>query len=145
MKKFLVLLSLAVLLVAGSAFAQLGPFVVWEFPKMTEPPELDGVRGEAEWAGANQSQCSPSQVERDAADYGWLNQDAGQSNRGINQLLQGDEEEADEAKTDADITSNFWLAWDEDGIYYIHEVRDNFHDTTQDAGGNPWPGGSAIA
>ena len=137
MKKILVLLSLAVLLVAGSAFAQLGPFVVWEFPKMTEPPELDGVRGEAEWAGANQSQCSPSQVERDAADYGWLNQDAGQSNRGINQLLQGDEEEADEAKTDADITSNFWLAWDEDGIYYIHEVRDNFHDTTQDAGGNP--------
>jgi len=135
MKKLAILMGLGALLVAGTVSAQ--PYVVWELPQMTEPPELDGVRGEAEWAGAIADECSPSQVERDADNFGWLNEAGLSSNRSANQLLAGDEEDASEALTDADFTSNFWMAWDEDALYYIHEVRDNFHDTTQDAGGNP--------
>jgi hypothetical protein len=137
MKKLAVLLGMGALLVGGAAFAQ--PYVVWELPQMTEPPELDGVRGEAEWAGAITDECSPSQVERDADAYGWMDEATVRSNRSHNQVVGqlGEEEDASEAGTDADYTSNNWIAWDEDAIYYIHEVRDNYHDTTQDAGGNP--------
>lgn len=142
MKKLAVLIGVAALLAAGNALAQ--PWEVFEFPKMTEPPELDGVRGEAEWAGAVTDECSPSQVLRDAEDFGWENEESLFSNQSRNQMdprvtegLHGEEEDLSEAGTDADYTANHWQAWDEDAIYYILEVRDNFHDTTQDAGGNP--------
>ena len=53
---------------------------------------------------------------------------------GYNQLLPsnvgplGPDEDEDEAGTDADMTDNHWWGWDEDGLYYLHEVRDNFRD-----------------
>ena len=144
MKKLAILIGISVLFLAGTGFAQ--PFLIFDFPQFTEPPELDGVRGEDEWAGAVNDYCSPSKVLEDAENFGWIDEAALESNQSKNQVHPGDaplsaqigeDEDDSEAGTDADYYDNFWIAWDEDGIYYIHEVRDNFHDTTQDAGGNP--------
>ena len=137
MMKIVAALGIGILLVAGAALAQ--PEVVWTLPKLTEPPTLDGARGEAEWANAVTEECSPSKVMEDGENYGWVDEPSQNSERGINQLIGnlGEEEDADEAGTDADLKTNLWIAWDEDALYYIHEVADNYHDTTQDAGGNP--------
>jgi len=124
MKK--VLSTILVLGVAAAVSAQ-NP-LVFDFPKFTQPPVLDGVRGAAEWAGAIQLACSPGQIMQDGAQYGWSDIAAQYSVISANQLAQAPQEDAAEARTDMDYSAQIWQAWDSDGFYYALEVADNYRD-----------------
>jgi hypothetical protein len=102
--------------------------LVFDFPKFTQPPVLDGVRGAAEWAGAIQLACSPGQIMQDGAQYGWSDIAAQYSVISANQLAQAPQEDAAEARTDMDYSAQIWQAWDSDGFYYALEVADNYRD-----------------
>ena len=137
-RKILGFAVLSLCLLAVSATAQ--PWVIHELPKFTEPPELDGVRGSDEWANTLHDVCSPSRVRELNEEFGWFDEADQRGVMGYNQLLPsnvgplGPDEDEDEAGTDADMTDNHWWGWDEDGLYYLHEVRDNFRDIED--GGN---------
>jgi hypothetical protein len=103
---------------------------------MVAPPVLDGERGAAEWAGALQLECSPSQILRDGAEFGWRDIEAQQSEVSVNQLVVSEDEDAAIGKTDADYSSQIYQAWDSEALYYIIEVRDNVRDA-QGAGEIP--------
>ena len=138
MKKSLGLVLLSIIIFAASVSAQ--PYFFWEIPKLNEPPELDGVRGADEWAGAFAETCSPSRMQEVGAEIGWINEETEESPVGFNQMTEvngvtpGPDEDAAENGTDADLSDDFWIAWDDDGLYYFHEVRDNFRDIED--GGN---------
>lgn len=118
----------SVLLVAASVGAVTLPTI--ELPKFTQPPVLDGNRFSSpdEWAGAFQEECSPSQILRDGAQYGWRDLQLQVSEISANQLVQSEGEDAAIARTDADASAQIWAAWDNDAYYYIAEVRDNARD-----------------
>lgn len=99
-----------------------------EVPKLSEPPTLDGVRGADEWAGAAWLECSVSKILADGNEYGWIDIDNQSTVRSVNQLRQSDGESAAEARTDADIATNIWHAWDDEAMYYVGEARDNLRD-----------------
>jgi hypothetical protein len=125
----------AALLGATSVWAA-APYRSYELPKFTQPPTLDGDRHSIpdEWAGALELPCSPSQILKDGAEYGWRNLQNQESEISVNQLNQSEGEDAAVARTDADFSSTIWQAWDDDALYYIEEVRDNVHDVV--GGGN---------
>lgn len=126
MRRFILIAGLVSLAFAGMAVAE--NTVVFELPKLTAPPNLDGTRGADEWAGALEIECSVSQILRDGAEFGWRNLEQQQSEISANQLVQNDDEDAALARTDADASGFIWQAWDDDGFYYIAEIRDNIHD-----------------
>jgi hypothetical protein len=136
MKKTVLLAALALLALAVAAGAQ-NP-VVLDLPKFVQPPVLDGVRGAAEWRGALQLECSPSQILRDGAEYGWRDQATQQSEISVNQLVASSHESATEARTDADYASNVWQAWDDEALYYIIETRDNYRDVSHSGTPTNW-------
>jgi len=128
MKKVTILIGLAVLALAAVASAQ-NP-IVFELPKISPSPVLDGTRGAAECKDALDMECSPSQVLRDGAEYGWRDQALLQSNISNNGLNLNDSagESAAEAKTDADYSSHVFAAWDDEALWYVIEARDNYRD-----------------
>jgi len=133
MKKFAVLTALALLALAAAVGAE-NP-VVFDLPKMTQPPVLDGQRGSAEWNNALELECSLSQILRDGAQYGWRDVATQQSEISVNQLVASEGEDAAQARTDADYSSHIYQAWDDEALYYIIEVRDNIRDV--DDSGTP--------
>jgi hypothetical protein len=126
MKKLTILIGIGVLALAAAANAE-NP-MVFELPMMLSPPVLDGVRGAEEWDGALQLECSPSQILRDGAEYGWRDIEAQQSEVSVNQLVVSEDEDAAIGKTDADYSSQVYQAWDSDALYYLVETRDNIRD-----------------
>lgn len=106
------------------------PYRSYELPKFTQPPTLDGDRNTVpnEWAGALEQECSPGQILRDGAEYGWRNLQDQSSEISANQLNTSAGEDAAVARTDADIKTTFWQAWDDDAFYYVVEAADNVHD-----------------
>lgn len=133
MKKWAVLAAFAVLALAAAVSAE-NP-VVFDLPKFTQAPVLDGVRGAAEWNGALDVECSDSQILRDGAEYGWRDQATHQSEISVNQLVASAGEDVALAKTDADYSSHIFSAWDDDALYWLIEARDNFRDA--DGTGTP--------
>jgi len=136
MKKAVILSALASFALSGIAGAQGDR--VFDLPKFDTPPVLDGVRGADEWAGALQLECSVSQVFADGAEYGWRDIDAQQSEISVNQLAQSEGEDASVARTDEDFTSQIWQAWDDEGVYFVTEVADNFRDVEGGDRGWAW-------
>ena len=129
-------LMAGVFLSCASAVVAYGGVVrVFELPKFIHPPVLDGIRSPGEWDGALELECSPSQVLRDGAEFGWRDIEQQASEVSVNQLVQSEWEDSAEARTDADYASVIWQAWDDDALYYLIEVRDNFRDTE---GGGEW-------
>ena len=126
MKKAL-LIAVGLSLVASAAMAGLNP-LVFELPKFSQPPTLDGDRGAEEWAGALELECSVSQIFRDGDALGWRNLEEQQSEISANQLLENEGEDASIARTDDDAKANVWHGWDDDAFYYISENRDNVRD-----------------
>jgi len=128
MKRTLVLAGLAMLLLAVAVSAQ-NPQVI-DLPKFTQAPFLDGDKATVagEWAGAAQMECSPSQVIRDGSEFGWRDQESQQSEVSVNQLVAAEGEDAAEARTDADYSSQIYQAWDDDAMYFLVEARDNIRD-----------------
>lgn len=126
MKKFSVLIGIALLVLAVAAGAE-NP-LIFDLPMMTQPPVLDGTRGADEWAGALQLECSPSQILADGAELGWRDIETQQSEVSANQLVVNEGEDSAIGRTDADYASQIYQAWDEDALYYIIEARDNMHD-----------------
>lgn len=124
---FIVLFALGLVGVAG---AQLMNWAIFELPKFTQPPVLDGVRGtvSGEWDGALELECSISLIIRHGTEYGWRDVELQNSEVGANRLNQSEGEDAAVARTDDDLSSFFWQAWDDDAFYYIAEVRDNVRD-----------------
>jgi len=136
MKKTILLSALAGFVLSSAASAQGDR--VFDLPKFTTPPVLDGVRDGDEWAGALQLECSVSQIFEDGAEYGWRDIDAQQSEISVNQLAQSEGEDASVARTDEDFSSQIWQGWDDEGIYFITEVADNFHDVEGGDRGWAW-------
>ena len=135
MKKLARLVAGVAVCLPALAAAQDRPQFFFDLPKFTEAPILDGDRHSVtnEWAGAFYEVCSPSQVEADATEYGWINQELKESLISFNQLEQnGELEDASEAKTDADCAAEIWSAWGDEGLYYIAETRDNIRDIISD-------------
>jgi len=128
MKKFAVLTALALLALAAAVSAE-NP-VVFDLPKMSQPPVLDGHRGAAEWNNALEVECSPSEILRNGAQYGWRDVATQQSEISVNQLVASSNEDAALARTDADYSSHVFQAWDDEALYYVIEVRDNFRDVS---------------
>jgi hypothetical protein len=126
MKRTILVVGILTLL-CTAAFAGLNP-LVFELPKFTQPPVLDGERGANEWAGALELECSISQIYRDGDQLGWRNLEAEQSEISANQLLAQEDEDASLAQTDDDGMATIWQAWDDEGFYYISENRDNIRD-----------------
>ena len=123
-------LFLADLTPAGAQPAEMA-LEVFELPRFTQPPDLDGIRGAGEWANTLMLECSPSQMTRDIAQYGEFTPDGFNSNYSpvsANELFPSPGEDASIAGTDADVSALIWHAWDDDGLYYIAEVRDNVRD-----------------
>lgn len=125
----LALMMVSAMLVATSVWAA-APYRVFELPKFTQPPTLDGDRNTVagEWAGALEFDCSPSQILKDGAEFGWRNLEQQSSEVSANQLVQSADEPSSVARTDADVKSQIWQAWDDDAFYYITEVADNARD-----------------
>jgi hypothetical protein len=122
-------MTAAIMLAASSVWA-VAPIRYFELPKFTQPPTLDGDRNTVpgEWAGALEFDCSPSQVLKDGAEFGWRDLQAQSSEVSANQLVQSADEGAAVARTDADYKGQIWQAWDDDAFYFITEVADNAHD-----------------
>jgi hypothetical protein len=130
MKKVALVVSMLSLCFAGMAFAQ-PPERFFDLPKFTRPPVLDGDRHTVpgEWDNALEFECSPSQILRDGAEFGWRSIEQQSSEVSANQLVvNGETEDAAVGRTDADYAGVIWQAWDDEGVYYITEVRDNVHD-----------------
>jgi len=123
------LMTAAIMLAATSGWAA-APIRFFELPKFTQPPVLDGDRHTTpdEWAGALEFDCSPSQILKDGAEFGWRDLQAQSSEVSVNQLVQSANEDAAVARTDQDVKSQIWQAWDDDALYYITEVADNARD-----------------
>lgn len=134
MKEQLVLIVVVSALASGT-WAQAGR--VFDLPKFTQPPTLDGVRGPDEWSATLQLECSASQILRDGVQFGWIDLESKTSEISSNMLGQTSRENAAIAYTDADASSQIWQAWDEEGLYYIAEVRDNVRDITGSSGSRP--------
>jgi hypothetical protein len=132
MKKVILIASAISLALASTAGAALNP-LVFELPKFSQPPTLDGVRGAEEWAGALMLECSIEQILRDGAELGWRDLAAQSSEISVNQLLAQDDEDASIAGTSDDGMCQIWHGWDDDAFYYISENRDN----TRDVDGGP--------
>ena len=140
MRKCIVLIAVALLCFAAMAGAQ-PPERFFDLPKFAVPPTLDGDRATVadEWAGALEFVCSPSQILADGAEFGWRDIEQQASEVSVNQLNQnGEVEDSAEARTDADVASTIWQAWDDDALYYITEVRDNFRDTEGGGEARAW-------
>jgi hypothetical protein len=136
MKKALLIAAGVSLLMASAAVAGLNP-LVFEVPKFSQPPVLDGNRGAQEWAGALELECSVSQIFRDGEALGWRNLEAQQSEISANQLLENEGEDASLSGTDDDAMANIWHGWDDDAFYYISENRDNIRDVDGGPGSVP--------
>ena len=123
------LMAASALLVASGVWAA-APLRLFELPKFTQPPTLDGDRNTVpgEWADALEQGCSPSQILKDGAEFGWRDLQAQSSEVSANQLVQSATEDAAVARTDADYAATIWQAWDDDALYYIVETRDNARD-----------------
>ncbi|MCC7263144.1 MAG: Ig-like domain-containing protein [Candidatus Latescibacteria bacterium] len=98
---------------------------IYTLPRFHTPPTLDGHRTPGEWDGALRLECSPSQIARDGATYGWRNALTQESDVSANQLAQSDGEDPGIARTDADYSSTIWQGWDDQALYFTLEVRDN--------------------
>ena len=120
-------LTMAVALLTASGVWAAAPQRTFELPKFTQPPTLDGNRETVpgEWAGALEQGCSPSQIVKDGAEYGWRDLALQSSEVSTNQLVQSAGEDAAVARTDADLSETIWQAWDDDALYYVVEARDN--------------------
>ena len=70
MKKVTLIAGVITLAICSSALAGLNP-LVFEIPKFTEPPVLDGNREADEWMGTLELECSIEQILRDGAELGW--------------------------------------------------------------------------
>ena len=125
-----VLATASALLFTGSLFAQEVPERLRELPKFKVPPIIDGDRFSVpdEWTGADEHECSPSQILREGSEYGWRDVELQRGEISANQLNQSEGEDAAEALTDADIFGIFWTGWDDEAFYYIVEVADNIRD-----------------
>ena len=128
------IVAIAVFGIVGASFAQGDR--VFDLPKLTQAPVLDGVIDGDEWAGSLELACSPSQVQEDGANYGWRDIEAQQSEISVNQLVQSDGEDAGIARTDADFNSRIWQAWNDDGLWVVTAAADNVHDV--EGGENGW-------
>jgi len=141
MRKLIVLTAVASLCFAALAGAQDVPVRYFDLPKLTQSPTLDGDRNTVpdEWAGALEFNCSPSQILADGAEFGWRDIEQQASEVSANQLnTNGEVEDAAVGRTDADVASMIWQAWDDDALYYITEVRDNFRDTEGGGEARAW-------
>jgi len=142
MRKAVILAAGAVAMMAAAIGAQDtgGVYIneVTEVPKLSAPPALDGVRGADEWAGAAGLECSVSRILADGNEFGWIDIDNQSTVRSVNQLNQSDGESAAEARTDADISTMIYHAWDDEALYYFAEAADNFHDAEGTGTGTNW-------
>ncbi len=140
MKKLTLLAAIAAFCVTTLAHAQ-PPVRYFDLPKFTQAPTLDGDRMTVpdEWAGALEFNCSPSQIQQDGQEFGWRNIEQQSSEVSTNQLNEnGETEVAGEGRTDADVSSMIWQAWDDDALYYITEVSDNVRDTEGGGEAHAW-------
>ena len=127
MKKVTLIAGVITLAICSSAMAGLNP-LVFEIPKFTEPPVLDGDRGSEEWNGTLELECSIEQILRDGAELGWRNAEQQQSEISVNQLLEQEGEDSAIARTSDDASCTIWHGWDDEAFYYISENRDNIRD-----------------
>jgi hypothetical protein len=129
-KRFVVTVSVLSVCCASLVSAQ-PPERFFDLPKFAVAPVLDGDRSTVanEWANALEFECSPSQILRDGAEFGWRDIEQASSEVSANQLVvNGETEDAAIGRTDADYASVILQAWDDEGIYYLVEARDNIHD-----------------
>ena len=140
MKKVAITAAALSLCLAGIAGAQ-PPERFFDLPKFTASPTLDGDRNTVpgEWANALEFECSPTQILADGAEFGWRDIEQQASEVSVNQLNQnGEIEDSAEARSDIDYSSFIWQAWDDDGLYYIVEARDNVRDTEGGGEARAW-------
>ena len=140
MKKLPLLAAIAAFCVTTLANAQ-PPVRYFDLPKFTQAPTLDGDRMTVpdEWAGALEFPCSPSQIQQDGQEFGWRDIEQGYSEVSANQLNEnGETEVAGEGRSDVDVSSMIWQAWDDDALYYITEVSDNVRDTEGGGEAHAW-------
>jgi hypothetical protein len=136
--------ALIAVVLLGLAGAVCGQDIVadrtFDLPKMTQPPVLDGDRFTVadEWTGAWWKECSITEILREGSIYGWRDMELQRSEVSANQLNQSEGEEAAIALTDADLSGNFWHAWDDDAFYYIAEMRDNVRDIVGGSAPGSW-------
>lgn len=123
----------------GAAEAQWERAKVYDLPKFTQPPVLDGDRFtvQDEWAGTLALECSPSVVSADGGEFGWRDAENQWSNVSANQLVQSEGEDGAIARTDADLWTLIYHAWDDDAVYFFVETRDNVRDVS-DGGAEPF-------
>jgi len=129
-KRFLAVAATACsIMLVSSLFAEV-PERIRELPMFKVAPIIDGDRFSVadEWAGADERECSPSQVLREGSEFGWRDVELQRGEISANQLNQSEGEDAAEALTDADIFGMIWTGWDADALYYVAEVADNVHD-----------------
>ena len=139
-KIFTALLPLVLLGLAGAVSGQdIVADRTWDLPKFSQPPTLDGDRFTVgdEWAGAFFKACTVSEVIREGGVFGWRDTELLRGEVSAVQLNQSEGEDAAEAKTDADAGGNIWHAWDDDALYYVAEMRDNFRDVVGGAESAP--------
>lgn len=131
-------LSIVILVLTAAVIAENPQHL--DLPVLTTAPVLDGDRFTVpdEWTGALQMECSPSQVRRDGATFGWRDQQSEQSEVSANQLLDSEDEDASERRTDADYSSQIWMAWDSYAFHFLVEARDNVRDTEGDGIETDW-------
>jgi hypothetical protein len=128
-----------VLVLAGLAFGQ--PYRQFDLPKFLEPPILDGDRFTVadEWANAaGPFECSPEAIRADGEEFGWLDEATKNTVVSHDQLGTSESEDASIAMTNLDKKADMWFAWDDDGLYWIHEVRDNSRDARTDGDPASW-------
>ena len=111
---------------------------VYDLPKFTQPPVLDGNRSTVadEWTGSVAVVCAPSVVEADGLEYGWRDENSKWSQISANQLVQSEGEDGATARTDADYWAKIYHAWDDEAVYFFVETRDNVRDVTDGSGGS---------
>ena len=140
MKKFSLLVALAAFCFSTLANAQ-PPVRYFDLPKFTQAPTLDGDRATVadEWTGALEFPCSPDQIQLDGQEFGWRDIEQGSSEVSANQLREnGETEVAGEGRTNADFESVILQAWDDEALYYLTEVSDNFRDTEGGGQAHAW-------
>jgi hypothetical protein len=138
MRKF-VCAGVLVLVLVGLAFGQ--PYRQFDLPKFLEPPTLDGDRFTVadEWANASgPHDCSPEAIIADAEQFGWLDQATKNTVVSHDQLGTSESEDGAIAMTNMDKRADAWFAWDDDGLYWIHEIRDNSRDSHTDGNPETW-------
>lgn len=110
---------------------------VFALPRLAGPPVIDGVRDPQEWQGALPLEVSPSQVLRDRQLL-CAGDGVDPVERSRIELRRGPAEDAFAALTDADWSATLWHAWDETGLYFLAEVRDNVRDVAGLDGAPDW-------